>query len=399
MRLLFLNHNVAWSGTFFRAFQLARALAPRGHDVTVVTTSPTERLARRDRERDGVRLIEMPDLFWGRGRTGWDPSNILRRSFGLRAADFDAVHAFDCRPAVILPALHLSFYGGLPLAIDWCDWWGRGGTIAERPGRLVNRLIGGVETWFEESFRTRAAATTVISRALQDRAIALGVPADSILRFPNGCEHELIRPQPRGTARADLGLAPDAEILVHVGLVYPRDLELLLGAMEHVLRVRPRARLVLVGNPKTPVPRDRLPSEALTLTGFLDVEVLERWLAAADACVIPLSDTVSNRGRWPAKLSDYLCAGRPIVTTRVGDAADWVDRHDAGWTSAPEPADLGRALLAALAGAGGEGLIRGGRGRALAAGPLSWQTVATEVEAFYGRCLMVPKASRSLDVS
>ena len=381
-----MNHNVAWSGTFFRAFPLARELVARGHKVTVVTTSPTARIARRRRLRDGVDVIETPDLFWGRGRTGWDPWNTLHRSLGLRHSDFDAVHAFDCRPAVILPALFLAARGDLPLFLDWADWWGRGGAIAERPGSLINSLVGSVETWFEEAFRTQATGTTVISRALEGRAVQLGVPGDSVFRFPNGCPHETVRPRDRQSARAALGIDAEDDLVVHVGLIYPRDLELLFGAMQVVLRERPNARLVLLGNPHAPIPQDRLPANALMTPGFVDVEPLQDWMGVADCCVLPLSDTICNRGRWPGKLSDYLCSGRPVVMPNVGDAAEWISTHGAGWTSAPDSASLGDALLEALeskprAGEAGE------RARLLAEGPLSWSTVAEGVDAFYSRSL------------
>ena len=387
MRLLFLNHNVAWSGTFFRAFPLGRELAARGHRVTVVTTSPTARLARRRRLRDGVDVIETPDLFWGRGRTGWDPWNTLHRTLGLRHCDFDAIHAFDCRPAVILPALVLAARGDLPLFLDWADWWGRGGAIAERPGNLLNSVVGGVETWFEEAFRGHALGTTVISRALEGRAVHLGVAAESIFRFPNGCAHEAIRPRDRTRARAALGVDAADDLVVHVGLVYPRDVELLFGAMESVLQERPRARLVLIGNPHAQIPRERLPTSALMTPGFVDVEPVQNWLGAADCCVLPLSDTICNRGRWPGKLSDYLCSGRPVVMPNVGDAAEWIASHRAGWTSAPDSESLADALLEAFGSKGGAGEA-GERARRMAEGPLAWSAVAAGVDAFYSRSLL-----------
>jgi glycosyltransferase involved in cell wall biosynthesis len=385
LKLLFLNHNVAWSGTFFRAFQLARALVLRGHRVTLVTTSPTARLGWQRRQRDGVDLVETPDLLWGRARTGWDPWNTLHRSFGLGHADFDAIHAFDCRPAVILPARWLASRGDLPLFLDWADWWGRGGAIAERPGRVINRMIEGVETWFEEAFRHRAAGTTVISRALEGRAVTLGVRKDSMHRFPNGCDHESILPRDRRGARAELGIDDGDELVVHLGLLYPGDLELLLGAMEILRRARPRARLALVGNPRSPMPRSAR-RDGVLLPGFVDFATLQRWLAAADCCVLPLRDTICNRGRWPGKVSDYLCAGRPVVMTRVGDAAEWIEAGGAGWTSGAEPEALAEALMEPLR-APDAGRAAGERGRRLAETRLAWATVAGELDGFYDEIL------------
>lgn len=384
MKLLFLNHNVAWSGTFFRAFQLASALAGGGYRVTVVTTSRTARLAPRRRLRDGVELIETPDLFWGRARTGWDPWNTLWRMFGLRAADFDAIHAFDSRPAVILPALYLARRGDLPLFLDWADWWGRGGAIEERPGRVVNRLVGGVETWFEEAFRTHALGTTVVSRALEQRAVGLGVDPATMLRFPNGCDREHIHPRERAGARSRLGLDAGARAIVHVGIVYPRDLRLLLDAVRLVQRRLAGARLVLLGNPRAPVARDVLAPDTLITPGFVDFDLLQAWLGAADCCVIPLSDTICNRGRWPGKVNDYLCAGRPVVMPRVGDAAEWIEAGRAGRTSAPDAESLAGALLALLE-RPDDAREAGARALSLAETRLAWPAVAGEVDAFYRR--------------
>ncbi|HSH46380.1 MAG TPA: glycosyltransferase, partial [Longimicrobiales bacterium] len=154
MRLLFLNHNVAFQGTFFRAHQLARELTGRGHEVTLVTTSRRARLRGRWREVHGVSVYEAPDLLFGPGRTGWDAWNAVRRVLALRRRRFDVVHAFDGRPVVIGPALEVRRRTGARLVMDWADWWGRGGRIEERSGAVVRTLVGPVETWFEEAFRT-----------------------------------------------------------------------------------------------------------------------------------------------------------------------------------------------------------------------------------------------------
>ena len=215
MRMLYLNHNVSGSGTFRRAFNLGREMVGRGHDVTVVTTSRSARVRALWTELEGVRVLEAPDLMWGPGRTGWDPYNVVRRIGVLAGTPFDLVHAFDCRPAVIFPALAVA-RSGAALFIDWADWWGRGGTIEERSGWVVRTFFGPIETWFEESFRTRAAGATVISTALRERCIALGVPAERVLHLPDGS-------RPRG----EQGIAPAiaGRLLGQVHLAVPRRLE------------------------------------------------------------------------------------------------------------------------------------------------------------------------------
>ncbi|MGH7574978.1 MAG: glycosyltransferase, partial [Longimicrobiales bacterium] len=187
MRILFLNHNIAGVGTYQRAWNFGRELAGRGHEVTLVTTSRRARVRAQWSTRDGVTVLEAPDLWNGPARSGWDPWNTWRRVARLAGRSFDVVHAFDSRPVVIFPALAVRRATGAALFMDWADWWGRGGTIQERSGWLVRTAFGPIETWFEEAFRGQAVASTVISEALRRRCIGLGVDAARVLRVPDGC--------------------------------------------------------------------------------------------------------------------------------------------------------------------------------------------------------------------
>lgn len=385
MRLLFLNHNVAFRGTFFRAHQLARELTGRGHEVVLVTTSRTARLEGRWREIDGVPVFEAPDLLFGPGRSGWDAWNALRRVLALRGRRFDLVHAFDARPVVIGPALEIRRRTGAPLVLDWADWWGRGGRIEERSGALVRTLFGPVETWFEEAFRTRADASTVISRALETRLEELGVGRDRILRVPNGSDLTGIQPGSRAEARRRLdvdGNGPreggdGSPLVLHLGVLTRGDAALLLGAFRAARATVTGLRMVLI-NPQLPIPE----TAGVRQTGFVDFDELRDWLAAADVGLVPLEDTVGNRGRWPGRVNDYLAAGRPVLMTRVGDAPEYLEAAGAGRAVSPEPAALGSALTEMLRDR--KGLEAAGRqARRLAETELAWPRIADRVEQLY----------------
>ncbi len=383
MRLLFLNHNPAFTGTFFRSHQLAREMIRRGHDVTFVTTSRTARLRARWRVIDGVRTLESPDLLFGAARTGWDPYNTGRRVIALRGRGFDLIHGFDCRPAVIGPALALGRGNGTALVLDWADWWGQGGRIRERSGALVRTLFGPVETWFEEAFRDRAQQSTVISSALEERLAGLGVARDSILRVPNGSDTARILPRHRAGSRAELGVPADVPVVLHVGVLTRGDEALLLDAFAVARRRHPLARLVLVGSKGSGPAR-----EGVTRTGFVRFEALLAWLGAADLCVIPLEDTVGNRGRWPGKVNDYLAAGRATLMTRVGDAPRYLEEGGAGWAVPASAGSLGDRLADLLADRPALDAA-GARARALAETGLSWSRIGERVERTYERALEV----------
>jgi glycosyltransferase involved in cell wall biosynthesis len=149
-----------------------------------------------------------------------------------------------------------------------------------------------------------------------------------------------------------------------------------------VAESEPLVRLVLVGNHKAPVPPDALRSGRVRAVGFVPSERLRLWLAAADLCVVPLTDTPNNRGRWPGRLNDYLSAGRPVVMPRVGDAAALVEAHGAGWTCEANATSMARFMLRALRDPAARKVAEG-RARALAAGALAWPVLAERLEAAY----------------
>jgi len=383
MRLLFLNHNVAWSrGTFFRAFHLGRMLVRRGHEVTLMSISRRRRFTFETEEHQGVSIVESPDLLSGAARSGWDPWDALRRWQFARRQTWDLVHAFDSRPAVVLPALALA-RRGVPLVMDWADWWGRGGTIDERlEGRCLRGVIRPVETFFEEHFRTRADGTTVISAALGGRAAVLGVPPETILTLPGGSDIEAIQPRPRHEGRATTGVDSSIRLVGYLGTLLRGDADLMFETFTRIHAARPAARLVLIGAHKATVP----PHPAIIETGFVRFERMLDWLASCDLLLLPLRDTIANRGRWPSKVNDYLAAGRPIVTTAVGDVA----RLFADWQIGEAVHDDAGALAEAairLLDDEGRREEHGRNARAVAQGDLAWSALAARVDDFYARVL------------
>jgi len=168
LRILFIVHNqTRKGGAYYRGLNLGAPLARRGHDVTLMSIHPSARWAAVERELDGVKLVETPDLLWGVGRTGWDPWDTFHRTQWIRSRRFDVIHTVDTRPAVSLPAWLGRKASGAVWVADWTDWWGRGGATSERDGWAVRTIIGPLEQYFEEKPRPHADGTVVISHALE----------------------------------------------------------------------------------------------------------------------------------------------------------------------------------------------------------------------------------------
>jgi hypothetical protein len=79
MRILFITLNIIQQGSYWRAYHFSRQLAVRGHEVTLVATSPQNKIQFTLSQEAGFELVQSPDLFTGMLRSGYAPWNTLRR--------------------------------------------------------------------------------------------------------------------------------------------------------------------------------------------------------------------------------------------------------------------------------------------------------------------------------
>ena len=386
MRILIIVHHRLWRAAY-RSRIVAEGLVRRGHKVTLMVTANTEKWRFVDREEKGVRIVETPDLTYGTLRSGWDPVNAIRRKGWLkRQGDtFDVAHLFETRPATIFPGLALRRRLGIPLVIDWIDWWGRGGIISMRRPWWYKMAFAGVETWFEERFRGHADATTVISYGLARRAVSLGVPEESIHHIRNGSDLRTFKPRPIGEARDRLGLPKEKFLLGYAAQDTFFDLEPVLDALKMNVESGIDAGLVLSGNApeglKTSVHRKGL-TERVRFLGYLDWEDYPFFQSACDALVVPFPATVYNIGRWPGKFGEYVAAGRPVVFNPVGDLEDFAG-PDAPGLACDFSAE---AFVEAFATLHDDPSLRtelGAKARQLACDEMDWERSIDHFEAVY----------------
>lgn len=347
MKLLYITHHRRFK-TFARPALFARVMAQAGHEVTLLCTADQARFRVREGRSDGVRVIEMPDLLPGALRSGWDPVSILRRSRAISLESFDALHLFETRPATIYPALNYAQGRTTPLIIDWNDWWGRGGLIRELRPRWYQLLFEGFETYYEEHFRTRARVTTVISHALGERAVQLGVPPTSVHWIPGAADLQHFTPADRLAARRALGLPAGDFLLGYSALDVVHDASLVVAAVARVLAEWPTARLVMTGQPRPALAQLAAQhgiAERFTHLGLLPYDRLPTALAAMDLLLLPFTHRVSNLGRWPNKVGDYLASGRPVLTNPVGEMKTFFQNQPGRWLADEQPEAFAQAIL------------------------------------------------------
>ena len=290
---------------------MAKHLVQRGHQVTLLATSDHNTGSVNELTWDGVHMIELPDLLWGRLRSGWDLWDLLNRIIYLShdKGPYDLIHCFETRPATIYPALYYRNRHKLLFVTDWNDWWGRGGIINEFRPVWYRFLFGGIETYYEEAFRVKADGATVISTALAKRACSLGLPAENIHHIPGGALTDAFAFRSTEECRNRFGFPLSDLIIGYSSYDQHVEVEFMMQALLLIAKKYPTAKLLITG--KTSKDFMALASKNkvennLILTGLVPYDELPWYLGCSNVFVLPFPNKPYNIGRWPNKLGDFL---------------------------------------------------------------------------------------------
>jgi glycosyltransferase involved in cell wall biosynthesis len=191
----------------------------------------------------------------------------------------------------------------------------------------------------------RAARVVVVSRALGELCVELGVARDRIDLVANGVDGELFCPRDRVAARTALGLPATARLAVYVGrLEDKKGTGELLDAFAQVAAGDDRFTLALIGDGAMRGACEAAAARAgdrLRVLGPQPLAEIPTWLAACDVLTLPSW----NEGT-PNVVLEALARGRRVVATTVGGIPDLITDDKLG-TLVP-PRDAG-ALATALA--------------------------------------------------
>jgi len=358
VRILTLNFNQRGIGTYRRSFYFSRELARRGHRVTMVTVSPNSKFRpvtyyKRDwigqhaePSGDGpwVRIVEGPMLGY-KWLPGWGsgPLDIGLRLGQILTGGYDLVYGFEYHPNVSWPVYISGAFKRYSFCSDWCDWFA-GSSNYFRGKKWAHRI----DRFFEERIRFRARKVTVTSRVLRDRALSIGIPAERVVHIPEGAATDYIQPLDRENLRERFGLPQDAAI---VAVVRNGNMTREIHVFDLLRRLVPRALMLMIGS--VPPGAERLIQlsglqNRIIRTGRVSDEDYPRYLACSDVCFCPLEDSLNDRARWPAKILDFLAAGRATVTTPVGEAEHLFNRYGLGALAGHTSEELAGALATVL---------------------------------------------------
>ncbi len=331
-----------------QVLELAKALALRGHEVTLVAPqSEGERIALAASIQ--VQIAFVPVVRWGGLRPFsffWSSMRMLKRL--LQARRPELLLWFDS-PGQMAPlwALKTSncpvvyFVNGLPHEEIQGLW--------RRPP-LRGLLTYGLRL----ALRKATALVSVCPEVLTGlgKLEPINTKQSSIIR--NGVDPERFFPQPQEKIRVELDLIAPGPYILFVGGFFPwHGLDTLVEAIALVAKSFPTVQCLLVGEGQTKrVLEEQVRQLRLTahvqFIGRADFDMVPKWIAASDVCVVLYRKTRSYPGD-SMKLWEYLACGRPVVTTAGPGYGDTVEELHCGLSAkADDPTDLARQLLCLL---------------------------------------------------
>jgi len=398
-------------GLVHYAFQLARALAQEGAEVTLIT-SHTYELGDLEAPFRVERLLRLWDPKPASDRAARSgPLSGLRRRLRRVGRAFvwyrewlRLVGVLDrIRPDVIQLG-DIRFAGDL-LPLTWLARRAsrRGSALVDlchnvRPFALGGVAVGG----FRRGRWTRAVYRRIYRRF--DRVFVhfdsnrrrfldtYGLPAERVGTIPHGNEElfrELADPScTPAVLRRRLGLPPEAPVVLFFGsLARYKGPELLLEAFREVHRSHPEARLVFAGPPLPGLDAEELRREAerrgLAAVTRIEAEYVPAaevaaWMELATVAAFPYRQ-ISQSGA----VALALTFGVPPVVTRVGAMAETVRDGETGRVVPPEDPEALAAAVRELLDDPEHAARLGRAAEVFAREELSWRRIARRLLADY----------------
>jgi glycosyltransferase involved in cell wall biosynthesis len=307
-----------------RIINIGRALIAAGIGFRVLHCGPTP-LALNDR-RSGVHL-GMPFQYttWLKRPANkavrlltfaWAMLNLtarLIRAAGARRRT--AVYLYSMDSLLALCAGLLCKALGIPVVQEMCEWF----PAHSSHGRFTRWLYRGP---IFSSATGLLAISTFVERRVREVSSSVN-PRLRIHLLPSLVDAQPILETPPGR-----GGRSGEPCFVWCGVGYPDDVHFMVRVLALLHREGHPCKLRLISAVYAEWTPDSLrgyaaaqgaPPDALEFTGALDDAGLIRCYKSATALLLPMWDDDRSRARIPNKLAEYMAAGRPVITSAVGD--------------------------------------------------------------------------------
>ena len=338
---------------------LAESLTSQGSQVTVLTSLPHypwwripsefAHLGEGTGDHNGVSIIRakhlVPPKMNALLRMRFETSlwwNLRRVSKSMVGSDFDLVIA--CIPTVAAGIIgkRIAKNLGIPFGLIVQDLSGAG---AKQSGLRGGAVISKIAHFVEGRALHGADSLVVVSPAMRDVVVGLGVPESRITQITNYSARAISKLD-KNSARSRFGWASDDFVVIHTGnMGAKQDLENVVGAAD-ALNGFSKIKIYLVGHGNQESILKALcvgKSNIAVLPAVSDSDY-SALLSAADLLMVNERSTQMEMS-LPSKLTSYLYSERPVIAAvpRGGATCKFLDGV-AELVEAGDPVALARAI-------------------------------------------------------
>ena len=324
---------------------LARALAGRGEDVTVLTSTPPGAQAQVPRD-PGVTVRSAPAL---RDANGYIRGYAQYLSFDLPlalrllTAPRPRMVVAEPPPTTGIVTRVVAGLRGVPYVYYAADVWSDAAASTGAPGAVVAALRG-----VERLVLTGARRVLTVNDGVAERIAGLG--ARSVTVVPNGIDTEVFTPD--GPVAPG---TPAAPYLLYAGTASEwQGAGVFIEALHLVHATHPEVELVFLGQGSD---WEHLRGLAdgdprVRFHGLVPAEEAASWQRGALASVVSIRPGLGYDFAYPTKIFAALACGTPVVYAGPGPARADLPAHGLGWATDHEPQAVADSVLAAIAEAG-----------------------------------------------
>jgi glycosyltransferase involved in cell wall biosynthesis len=338
---------------------LAESLSTQGHQVSILTSLPHypwwrvpsefAHLGEGTGTHNGVSIIRakhlVPPKMNALLRMRFETSlwwNLRRVSKAMVGNDFDLVIA--CIPTVAagIVGKRIAKNLGIPFGLIVQDLSGAG---AKQSGLRGGTVISKIAHFVEGRALHGAESLVVVSPAMRDVVVGLGVPESRITQITNYSARAIANLD-KNSARSRFGWASDDFVVIHTGnMGAKQDLENVVRAAD-ALNDFSKIKIYLVGHGNQESNLKALcvgKSNIAVLPAVSDSDY-SALLSAADLLLVNERSTQMEMS-LPSKLTSYLYSERPVIAAVPRGGATWKFLDGvAELVEAADPVALARAI-------------------------------------------------------
>lgn len=326
----------------FRVNDICEELVRKGHYVTVLTGLPNypkgelyEGYENRKRRREKINGVEIVRCNLKPRKTGFLhlALNYLSFVFGgnveLRKikGTFDAIFVYQMSPVTMaIPAIHAKKKFGSPLVLYCLDLWPASilDMNIKRDGIFYN-IVKKISRSIYRKCDQIIVSSPSFKKYLHE---VCGVLCEKMTFIPQHAEdiyEENLKAIDNGIVDfmflGNIGLSQNCECIVKAADLLDKKLSYkvhFVGAGSNLDNIK---KLVF----------ERKLDDKIVFHGFQKMEKLPEFYRLADVCVLTLANETEIGLTIPAKLQGYMAAGKAVVASISGDAAQVINEAECGY--------------------------------------------------------------------